>query len=243
MNKKPKLDGPKGATVDHLFAQARVQLSFEKPIQKMEHWVEICVDTSRYFVIRISDERTGREAHIGMGFRERNDALNFKMSLQDYESALRRERKAEAIHMHYEERERALSEDAGEGEASSLESPPSPVASMSKLSLKDGEKIHVNLKKSSERSKRSATSGMISGKIVGKGGLLLKKPPPSGTSALSDKVVVISGAEKVIEADTSFAASDTDSAVAVGSVDVLDDDDEEWGDFEGSSGNLNTAEE
>lgn len=242
MNKKPKPDGPKGATDDHLFAQAHVQISFEKPVQKMEHWVEVCVDTSRYFVIRISDERAGREAHIGMGFRERNDALNFKMSLQDYESALRRERKAEAIHMHHEERERALSEDGGEGEAAASESPPSPVASMSKLSFKEGEKIHIKLKNSGDRTKRSVTSNMLSGKVVGKGGLLLKKPPPAAPSDPSEDGIVVAGAELVKGADTSFTASETDSAAAVGSVDDLEDDDEEWGEFEGSSSKLDLDE-
>lgn len=215
LSEKPKKDGPPGATEPHLFCECRIRL--DDATKKMEHWVEAVVDSSRYSVIRISDERTGREAHIGMGFRERSDAVNFRMSLQEYENALRRERKAEAMHDAYE---RSHPDGGGEGSdggsgsgdgaggsgappgGDSLTPPssaggPSTLPAVGKLTLKEGEKIHVNLKGVTGKDKdhgsgggsgglRKSTAFGLSGRkappagtgaLVGKGGLLLKKPP------------------------------------------------------------------
>lgn len=202
MTERPKTNGPPGATEPHLFAKCCIELDFADPTKKIEHWVEAVVDSSRYSVIRISDERTGREAHIGMGFRERTDAVNFKMSLQEYENALRRERKAEAMHDEYE-RSHPTDGGGGDGAASADGSstppggdsltPPSSagVPAISKLTLKEGEKIHVKIKGVTDKDHGSGGGGLrkstavgLSGRtappagaLVGKGGLLLKKPP------------------------------------------------------------------
>ena len=214
LSEKPKKDGPPGATEPHLFCECQIQLDFGDPTKKLEHWVEAVVDSSRYSVIRISDERTGREAHVGVGFRERSDAVDFKMSFQEYENALRRERKAEAMY------ERSHPDGGGEGSdggrgsddvAGGSGAPPggdsltppsstggsSTLPAVGKLTLKEGEKIHVNLKGVTDKDKDTGSSGSSgglrkstalglsgrkappagTGALVGKGGLLLKKPP------------------------------------------------------------------
>jgi len=51
--------------------------------------VDRCVDSSRYFVLRI-ENANGRHMFIGMAFNERNDAFDFNTSLED----ARREREA-----------------------------------------------------------------------------------------------------------------------------------------------------
>ena len=212
MAERPKKGGPPGATEPHLFAKCCIELDFADPTKRIEHWVEAVVDSSRYSVVRISDERTGREAHVGVGFRERADAVNFRMSLQEYENALRRERKAEAMHDEYE---RSHPAGGGEGTADaaaaaadgsatppggdSLTPPssaggPSSLPAMSKLTLKEGEKIRVKIKGMTDNHHGSSGGGAgglrkstalgLSGRkappagaLVGKGGLLLKKPP------------------------------------------------------------------
>jgi len=199
---RPKKDGPPGATEPHLFAKCRIELDLEAAsYSRVEHWVEAVVDSSRYSVVRISDERTGREAHIGIGFRERSDAVNFKMSLQEYENALRREKKAEAMHDEYE-RSHPSSDgggadggSAGSGSGTppggdSLTPPSTPtLPAVSKLTLKEGEKIHVKIKGVTDKDpgdglRKSTPLGLSGRKVppagaprVGKGGLLLKKPP------------------------------------------------------------------
>ena len=52
--------------------------------------VDRCIDSSRYFVLRI-ENATGRHIFIGMAFNERNDAFDFNTALEDS----RREREAE----------------------------------------------------------------------------------------------------------------------------------------------------
>lgn len=58
--------------------------------------VEPVVDSSRYFVLRVSDG-SGRHAFLGMGFTERSDAFEFNVTLQDHVKRLRNEREAQAI--------------------------------------------------------------------------------------------------------------------------------------------------
>ena len=72
-----------------LFAQC--PLDNDKP----EVSVEPVTDSSRYFVLRVVDN-SGRHAFLGMGFKERNDAFDFNVTLQDHVKQLRNEIESEA---------------------------------------------------------------------------------------------------------------------------------------------------
>lgn len=80
--------------------------------------VDRCVDSSRYFVLRIENEN-GRHMFIGMAFNERNDAFDFNTSLED----ARREREAAKEPMEK-----------------------LPGLPTKDYSIKEGEKIRVNIK-------------------------------------------------------------------------------------------------
>eukprot|EP00536_Pseudo-nitzschia_multiseries_P012941 jgi/Psemu1/298273/fgenesh1_pm.523_\ len=80
--------------------------------------VDRCVDSSRYFVLRIENEN-GRHMFVGMAFNERNDAFDFNTSLED----ARRE------------------QEAAKEPLKKLPGLPSK-----DYSIKEGEKIRVNLK-------------------------------------------------------------------------------------------------
>ena len=80
--------------------------------------VDRCVDSSRYFVLRI-ENANGRHMFIGMAFNERNDAFDFNTSLEDSN----RERKA-----------------------AQEPAPILPVGPSKDYSIKDGEKIRVKIK-------------------------------------------------------------------------------------------------
>jgi hypothetical protein len=86
------------------------------PVDKI---VERTVDSSRYFVLTLSD-KSGRKAFLGMGFDDRNDAFDFNATLQDFKR--QKEAPQEVI--------KPLIK---------VQAPPD-------LSLKEGQKITVNLK-------------------------------------------------------------------------------------------------
>jgi hypothetical protein len=48
-------------------------------------------DSSRYFVLRLEDPRTGKTGSIGMGFNKRDQALEFKVTVQDFLERVKRE--------------------------------------------------------------------------------------------------------------------------------------------------------
>jgi len=58
----------------------------------MDHWVKPVADSSRYFAVRVTDEKGGRQAVIGLGFREREEAADFSQCLINYHNAIARER-------------------------------------------------------------------------------------------------------------------------------------------------------
>jgi hypothetical protein len=93
--------------------------------------VEPVTDSSRYFVLRIEDLKTGRHAFIGIGFAERSDAFDFNVALQDHEKHINR-----------------------------MKQPPPDFDNEPKTdySMKDGEKIKVNFKVKTKGKLNTASS-------------------------------------------------------------------------------------
>ena len=56
--------------------------------------VDRCIDSSRYFVLRVESHYEDRHVYIGLAFNERNDAFEFNVSLED--SRREREQQEEA---------------------------------------------------------------------------------------------------------------------------------------------------
>jgi hypothetical protein len=82
--------------------------------------VEKTLDSGRYFVLRIQNAQ-GKHAYIGIAFNERNDAFDFNVALQEHQKELEREDKAAEY----------------DNEAAT--------GSSRDLSLKEGEKIRINI--------------------------------------------------------------------------------------------------
>ncbi|GAV73706.1 DUF1681 domain-containing protein, partial [Cephalotus follicularis] len=61
---------------------------FMDPGQR-EATVELVLDSSWYFVLRIED-RSGKRAFNGLGFGKRNEAFDFNVALSDHEKHVRR---------------------------------------------------------------------------------------------------------------------------------------------------------
>ncbi|KAL3785777.1 hypothetical protein HJC23_007333 [Cyclotella cryptica] len=177
MAERPKPNAPAGAKESYLFAQSNAKVDLSKPGNQLEHWVVPVVDSSRYFALRIRDPNSGREAFIGIGFRERLDATNFRMSMEDYVNSIRRECKAEELRKKYEEstEENSLKDSEEKTETDQMNS-------QSHFTLKEGEKIHINIKSSKPRTKRQPMSSSGTGLT----GLRLPPPPASAARSTSD---------------------------------------------------------
>ena len=80
-----------------LFALCKIDLVFTN--NSMYHYVKPVGDSSRYFAVRVTDEAGGREAIIGLGFREREEAEDFSQCLENYSNAIAHERLARGAQM------------------------------------------------------------------------------------------------------------------------------------------------
>ena len=91
-----EVDGvPKGSA---LFALCKIDL-IGAPHLPMDHYVQNVSDSSRYFAIRVIDEKDSREALIGLGFREREEAADFVQCLTNYHNSIMRERLSKGMNM------------------------------------------------------------------------------------------------------------------------------------------------
>lgn len=117
----------------NLFAQCAI------PGGDYNSYVERVVDSSRYFVLKITNG--DRHAFIGLGFEDRNDAFDFNCTLADFKSTwIDREKEAEM---------------------------PMPSSMPAKdLSLKEGQTIKINLPGGKSRRSREAEAGGYGGGAI-----------------------------------------------------------------------------
>jgi len=118
--------------------------------------VEPVNDSSRYYVLKIEDGQK-RHAFIGLGFSERSEAFDFSASLQDHARFIKQERDAEKA-------------------VANLSTQPAV-----DYSLKQGEKITINMANAPTRSRPSAPAS--SG-----GGFGLLPPPPGSKNKVASPV-------------------------------------------------------
>lgn len=91
-----EVDGvPKGSA---LFALSKIDL-IGAPHLPMDHYVQNVNDSSRYFVVRVVSEQSEREALVGLGFREREEAADFVQCLTNYHNSIARERLNKGMNM------------------------------------------------------------------------------------------------------------------------------------------------
>lgn len=149
-----------------------------EPQRQLEQWVEPAVDTSRYFAVKIQGVG-GREALVGFGFRERDQATDFRESIQYYERAMRREREA-ATRQHQQQgnnNDNAVDGTSKTSGTTSIGRSSDGGSGFRIPQLAEGEKIHVN------RGGKSTITHNKSGSGTSGVPLLKKKPPPASSSS------------------------------------------------------------
>jgi len=203
-----------------LFAQSIVDCSVkegsdDEPPKRIQYWLEQVVDSSRYFTLRILGGQ-GREATIGFGFRDREQATDLRESMQHYENSIRREQEAakhsnSALQYHIPK-------------------------------LAEGEKMHINTGKDGDTASAKKDSKSAASATDGKKKavpLLLKKPPPSPKSAAQEKPEVVVNPKVLAEMRISLGDVDLEkeheAAVAAqepgassGVAAVYEGDEEDW---------------
>lgn len=166
------------ASNGQLFAQCVI------PNGDHDKFVERAVDSSRYFVLKVTNGQ--RHAFIGLGFEDRNDAFDFNCCLSDFKTT-------------YVDRDRDKS---GEHK---IQEPAKD------LSLKEGQKIVVNLRGiggGGDHQKRRGTTPQTGS---GFGGVVAPPPPSAGRSRRQQPAVGLGGPPDISDHlfDTSSTASTT----------------------------------
>ncbi|XP_031394975.1 uncharacterized protein At1g03900 isoform X1 [Punica granatum] len=139
------------------------------------HPVEPVVDSSRYFVLRVEENISGRLRHafIGIGFRERTEAYDFQAALHDHMKYLNKKKTAEEMEQQYQH-------------TSSVD-----------YSLKEGETIVLQLK--NQKSGRSPKSKLfeqsmsnlsLEEKGNGKEPVVSLKPPPPPAATVTPAATI-----------------------------------------------------
>uniref|UniRef100_A0A7S1BJ77 NECAP PHear domain-containing protein n=2 Tax=Corethron hystrix TaxID=216773 RepID=A0A7S1BJ77_9STRA len=169
----PDPSGPPGKTQEQLFARTDVELKTYKVVSDTsspdlnplhllieQRHVASVADSSRYFVLTITN--AGRTMKVGLGFRDRDSAIDFRSAIQDYANSVWREIQAERM------KNEGGPQHSDEGKNNLVKGVEDQMTNS--FSLKEGEKIHVNVKGGRKREKREKSGGSR--------GILLKPPPP-----------------------------------------------------------------
>lgn len=174
-------DSEAGSAAPTLFAQCPLQITRELAL---DVYVHDCVDSSRYFMLRVEDEQSGRRAFVGIGFPDRTSAFNFKATLQDYAKYALRQLEVQQV-----EAAAPAREQTAVGHAS--------------LSLPEGTTIRINLKTNSsedgERATRCRRSSSGGGGAVSPAKVPLIPPPPGDSPSAGVKVPAIAPPPAVAE--------------------------------------------
>lgn len=202
-----------------LFGECPIEI---EPKGDITPFVDSVADSSRYFVIRIKDPASKRSVSIGIGFRERETAFDFKSSLNEYVRYV--DRMCTANEMSKEQADLMGDDEEAAGAVKQLKD----------MSLQEGVKIHV----------KGTGKRLAAPKASGGGMLGLKPPPPAGS------VIHVKTAQEIAEANAGAAAAALAAVTSSGSDGFGDDDwgdmtsatatttdttkksdDEDWGDF------------
>lgn len=223
------------------FGECPIELKVD---DSLTTYVDGVIDSSRYYVIRVKDPKSSRTTLIGIGFRERDQAFDFKNALNEYIRYIDRSNLANKLsHMNVNNTTNTDSQSSGskkdginfdnsqiesylEDESNRLAHPHSTKNENEVLKLaehitplKDGEKIKVklNLNKSKKGEEDDEGHAHSSGAV----GIT---PPPKKTLGLQPPPPAGS--------TVFFGATNTASAVATTA--TASGEDDEWGDFASS---------
>eukprot|EP01041_Mallomonas_annulata_P009249 gene9249-19199_t len=215
-----------------LFAECHIEV---KPKEDITAFVDAVIDSSRYYVVKIQDPKNPtRSVFIGIGFREREVAFDFKNALNDYVRYVDRMAMAEQMaHLTVaaEEFEHQQQQHDNNGQGSGLTRP------VSNLAIKEGDKIKVPIKGGKRRSGSgsgpsggSAGSTGVSGSSSSSSSGLhsLRPPPPPGAVVYS----TVPLPTPVQDHNNNNLLFDQTPAITTTASSTTSPSEDEWSDFE-----------
>ncbi|KAJ3373554.1 hypothetical protein GGF31_000395 [Allomyces arbusculus] len=145
--------------------------------------VEPVIDSSRYFVVRLSDRASGRHAFVGMGFAERSDAFDLNVALMDFEKVVKYDLALEEGGGDHAKAAAAVA--AASGGAGSATGASGAGGSLPDLALKDGQQIAINLSNLAKKlgGNAPATTSTTNTAPVSSDDPFAFPPPPPAPSA------------------------------------------------------------
>lgn len=183
----------------------------------LPHYCEHVMDSSRYFVLRCEDEKdASRVAYVGVGFRERSIAFDFKAALDDFVRSVDRQRHALQLQAEYEERV-ANGENNIENDESNIEKKLSSLVMPAQdWTLPPGAQIHIPVVCTGENEKHINNNEKIKAKrrVSGEpGSLPLLPPPPKGIISGTSSSTHMSTSTKVGEKEKSDIGNKTEDSI------------------------------
>lgn len=213
-----------------LFGECPIEVP---PKGDITYFVDAVIDSSRYYVIRLKDPKSTRTTLIGIGFRDREVAFDFKNALNEYVRYVDRMERARLglLGGHSGgEGDGGKQGVGGDGDATSGQAT-TPVPIGRDLSLKEGEKITIKAPGILKTKKASNTTDDGSASSTEGTAKRLAPPPPPGS--------VVGFFRVPPKADTMTTTTATTTTTTVGNTDNKDNnvnnvnnDDDDFGDFE-----------
>ncbi|KAI9159572.1 hypothetical protein H9P43_008912 [Blastocladiella emersonii ATCC 22665] len=161
-------EGPWSLCVVKLEDSMTGELFGESLVRDPDTDVERVLDSSRYFVIRLTDRASARHAWVGFGFAERADAFDWNVAMQDF-----------AKQVKYETGGAAALGGAAAAAAAVAAGPPLD------LGLKEGQQIKINIGVLAKKLGGTSATAAPAPAALPAGGAdtgFFPPPPPAGTN-------------------------------------------------------------
>lgn len=208
-----------------------------KPGEDIIYFVDAVIDSSRYYVLRLKDRMSTRSLLVGIGFRERDTAFDFKNCLNDYVRYVDRMSAAEKSKAMWADDHREIEGKVTSDMTEKTGADVTPSLSLSRhrdLSIPAGQKITIKCKllKSTDMKCEERITAQMPSKILPRQTVLSPPPQARTTSMTSSSVPLTLNQSAAVYGEK----EDRESKKEMGKEVVEEDEEEEeWGDFDSAT--------
>ena len=208
-----------------------------KPGEDIIYFVDAVIDSSRYYVLRLKDRMSTRSLLVGIGFRERDTAFDFKNCLNDYVRYVDRMSAAEKSKAMWADDHREIEGKVTSDTTEKTGADVTPSLSLSRhrdLSIPAGQKITIKCKllKSTDIKCEERITAQIPSKILPRQTVLSPPPQARTMSVTSVSVPLILNPSAAVNGEKEDRQSKKERGKEVVEE---EEEEEEWGDFDSAT--------